>query len=103
METSTQKLGASTHNQGASMKKKQTTAFSFIHKFSGRPLVHHDLEFSAYNSVDGTLMPLNRKSRRAMESMIRVVTRKNSNYITLPNGSSISVNSNDGDMLKGIY
>ena len=85
------------------MKKKQTTAFSFIHKFSKQPMVHSDLEFSAYNSVDGTLSPLNRKSRRAMESMInRVITSKNSNYITFPNGSSIRIDSNDGDILKGI-
>ena len=57
------------------MKKKQTTAFSFIHKFSKQPMVHSDLEFSAYNSVDGTLAPLNRKSRRAMQSMIRKATK----------------------------
>ena len=89
------------------MKKKQTTAFSFIHKFSRQPTVHSDLEFSAYNSVEGTLAPLNRKSRRAMDSMIgkatkdRVALSKNKNYITFPNGSSISVNSN-GDMVKGL-
>ena len=57
------------------MKKKQTTAFSFIHKFSRQPTVHSDLEFSAYNSVEGTLAPLNRKSRRAMDSMIRKATK----------------------------
>ena len=85
------------------MKKKQTTAFSFIHKFSKQPMIHSDLEFSAYNSVDGTLAPLNRKSRRAMGSMIRkVITSKNSNYITFPNGSSVRIDSNDGDILKGI-
>ena len=85
------------------MKKKQTTAFSFIHKFSKQPMIHSDLEFSAMNSSEGTLTPLNRKSRRAMGSMIRkVITSKNSNYITFPNGSSVRIDSNDGDILKGI-